>query len=847
MLPAAIGISVGILFDNGLAVPAWWYAVAFAAVIVVFLCPLASDRLERRQRWALALTLIAAGCVGGLSHQVSFRRLPPNHVAFHTAEQPLVARLRGRVLTEPRVYQRSNPPFEQWSYQPYRTSFLVEAESLASGKGAVAVSGRVRVTVKEAVLVLSQGGRVELFGDLYRPLSPSNPGSFDWGLRDRRKGIYAGMSCKHAECVRRLEPADTHGWRATWASVRRHLRGLLLGDLLHHGGEEQGGSAAASLLDAMVLGRRGSIDQQLNDAFIQAGCAHFLAVSGMHVCMLGAFFWIAGRVVGLTERGCAVLTLTVTVAYAGIVEPRPPILRAATMTMLWCVSLLVRRRGNTLNTLALAATVLLCWQPTALFGPGFQLSFAAVLGVVCLAPVLNQAACRAPESVRRLLHLPQLGSLKERRRKRRGLLQTVARWVCGAVCVSVSAWAATAPLVMIHFGRVSLWGWLNTLFMLPLVYAVMLSSFAKLLCGLALPRTATFLSPVVECSAELLGSWVGVLGRMPGASIQVPPLPWWLAVMCYLMLASWFQAGRQPDKPAEAAWRFWRRASRAATGGFAVAVALWLMWPNPSRHELTMTVLSVGRGTSVVLELPGGQALLYDAGASGSYDPGKSTILPYLRHRSVSRLDGVFVSHPNLDHFGGLVSVVDGIPTGPVMVPPQFEPLSHAGAPSSVLLVKLRSREQKIKSLSSDEPAMQFGDVTIEVLWPPAEPPFELDANDSSLVLRVRYADRSILLTGDIEQAPQRWLTQYADIAADVLLLPHHGSVEPATQAFVEAVGPQYVICSTSQRTGAKSNRLLALLGDRPYFNTADVGAVTVTIGDAGICVQGYQETRADR
>ena len=112
-------------------------------------------------------------------------------------------------------------------------------------------------------------------------------------------------------------------------------------------------------------------------------------------------------------------------------------------------------------------------------------------------------------------------------------------WIRGALCVAVAAWAANLPLVLIHFERVSLWGWLNTLLVLPLVFAVMVTSFAKILCGLVLPGLAGLLTPAGECLAELLAAWVSVLSRLPGVSMYAPPPPGWLAVLYYVALAAW--------------------------------------------------------------------------------------------------------------------------------------------------------------------------------------------------------------------------------------------------------------------------------------------------------------------
>ena len=129
-------------------------------------------------------------------------------------------------------------------------------------------------------------------------------------------------------------------------------------------------------------------------------------------------------------------------------------------------------------------------------------------------------------------------------------------------------------------------------------------------------------------------------------------------------------------------------------------------------------------------------------------------------------------------------------------------------------------------------------DVSIEVLWPPPFDRFGItDPNDTSVVLRIEYAGRRILLCGDIEELPQRELLASADLKADVLVLPHHGGVVDTTSQFIETVDPQYCIRSSGQRNANTRNGLLELIADRVYYNTADHGAVRIEITPAELSI----------
>ena len=220
--------------------------------------------------------------------------------------------------------------------------------------------------------------------------------------------------------------------------------------------------------------------------------------------------------------------------------------------------------------------------------------------------------------------------------------------------------------------------------------------------------------------------------------------------------------------------------------------------------------------------------------------------MPYLRSRGIRSIEAVFVSHSNLDHYSGLPSLVDRAVTERIVVSPFFvrggsadAGESHDEGPLEALLAELTLRGWRLDVVQRGSPSLMFGDVEVEVLWPPDPPPFELGANDSSLVLRVRYGGSSILLCGDIEQEPQLWLMEHEDLRADVLLLPHHGSTRTTVPEFISAVGAGIVVNSSGTRRDrpGRSTVLDGVLTGRDYFNTADDGAIMIHLRDDEIRV----------
>ncbi len=836
LLPAAVGLVIGIAIDHAVMPPAWIYSPALILAVAAVVWP----GLFRGTAPHALLVVAAALACGGVTHQTRTRTLAPDSVARFVHDPAQLARITGRVASPPQLIPKPDTPFAKWSFRGDRTAFLLDATFIEGIDAPVATSGRIRVTVREPLLDLRMGEPVEVFGWLYGLRPPQNPGAFDWARYQRRQGVVAGFICEHRESVRRLDPALPEK-RSLPDRLRAFVRGLLTADLLDDQAEE------ASLLEAMVLGHRSQLDRRLNEVFTQAGCIHFLAVSGTHVMILLSFVWFAGRLVGLTRRRCAWVTLVAIAGYMTIAEPRPPILRAGLMGMLFCVSLLLVRPRSHLNWLSAAAIVLLVIRPGDLFDIGFQLSFLAVLGVVYLAPALRNAvssAVRREPIVERDLTPSQGLSVASR------LARALGRRTGEIAAVSIAAWLMGLPVIAAQFGRVQLWGWLSSIVVFPLVYLVMFLGVLKTTIGGFLSSIASWVSAALGVADGWLIGCVEFFAAFPAASVDTRPPPWWMITAAYLFLGAFLVRFRpqraQPFEdrsPVVTSVSKTVRGIRGDTGCLIVAAALLgvsvTFWTSNGdrRHGLRMTTLAVGAGLAVVLELPDGRNVVYDAGSSSVEDVGRRTVVPFLRHRGIRTVDRLFVSHTNLDHYNGVPAVVDAVHTGSLVIHPWFAASCARGSACARLLDEVNERNVHVETLGTDPWSWQEGGVTIERLWPVDIDVAGLSSNDASIVLRVSFGGRSILLTGDIEKPAQAVLLERGGLEADVLVLPHHGSLRTTLPEFIRATGAAIMIKSSHERS--IENR-----GDAEWapfggslLNTADEGAVMVELRTDGVQV----------
>lgn len=855
LFPVAVGFIAGVSLDRA------WTPPLFVGVSLFLVVVLTAAVTGVRRRIGPVLVLVAATATGSILHLSTART--PIHASIEPFARPdgPIVRLRGTVASTPTQLSEPSNPFREWVHVGAASSFLLEVESVEGVAGSVSASGRVRVTVASAVLDLHERERVEVFGRLFALSPPQNPGSTDWRDYYRRQGIYARLSCDSRRNVERLEsgPVGTSDF-LSW--FRRKARDLLIDDVAVNAAEE------STLLEAMVLGHRSRFDRRLDEIFTRAGVIHFIAVSGTNVVVLMSFVWFIGRLLQRTRRQCTSMMVVTILLYACLAEPRPPILRATIMGLFFCASLMMGRSRAHLNWSSAAVVVLVVIDPSTVFDVGFQLSFVAVLAVAYLGPAIGHFV----DSTQRAFVTHVLGDeyaerdaqLTRSAQRDRGAVLTVLQrgvrslWKTTAMvlAMSVAAWLVALPIVLIHFYAVQPWAPISSALVFPLMSLVMVLGLVKVVVGGISGLLDLMLGSVLGVIDRWLIQIVDWLSKLPGAGLTAPAPPWWVVVSYYAFLlafVAWFQsaprvgiaAHRSSPPPASLTSLWPGRATLLLLLVFVVSFVGYLV-PAGGQNRFVMTVLSVGRGSTTVLELPDGHAFLYDAGSSFSSDVGAGTIVPFLCHRGIRRLDQVFVSHPNLDHFSGLPTVLSRIPAGPVIVNDCFDDKSGPRSPARYLLQLLAESGHSVRHLSANEKTWKQGEVTFEILWPVGACDPSLSANDASTVMRISFRGRSVLLTGDIEKPAQRALLERGDLHADVLVLPHHGSVESTTKALIQAVNPSFVIRSSSERTDQTVNGLDEIVGDLPFFNTADLGAIEVRLEPSGVRIACPQVAQYD-
>lgn len=588
-----------------------------------------------------------------------------------------------------------------------------------------------------------RGDRARFFGSVHLPPGQLNPGG-----RDRRAQLFArGIAVEgSAEVIEVLERGPPI-WRF-FGELRARFaeRAIVICT----------SPESAALVTALAVGDRTGLSREAEDELAASGLVHLLASSGLHLAVVAALVrelarraWLRTRWAPHLRAGLfgAAIALPFAALEVLLLGAPWPAVRAGIGAFVGLLGSALARRGDGLTTLAMGAAGCALLDPAATHDLALQLSVAGIAGLILLSRPLRQLLP---------LPLPLPGARLWRR---------FPEHLLALACATGAAALCTGPLLAAAFHRLSL--------------VSVLANALGLLPGLAAIPIATLLVPF-----DLL------------------PL-WWMADLLAraTLLASHFFASLPfatvvVAAPGILAWVLWytgvlfciRRAFRTALLPWALLALLAVSRAAAAsaREGMTVTFLAVGQGDSAVVQFPGGSAILIDAGGDlrwpGKFDPGARDVVPALAELGVRRLDVVVLTHPHPDHASGLLTVLDRMAVGELWMTAERDPIASA--------VRARAAGRGVP-VREPHP-MLLGGVRVEV---PSHFEEGRSLNDNSVVLRLVHGEVAVLFAGDVEALAEADLAQgQAEIRAQILKAPHHGSRTSSTEAFLRRVAPAFTV-----------------------------------------------------
>jgi competence protein ComEC len=698
-------------------------------------------------------------------------------------------------------------------------------------------------------LALHHGARLRVMTKLDREDDFRNPGVSQFTEYLERKGYEATGTIKSPLLVERLDDeqvflplAWVYGWRARLQKefTRRFS------------------AETAGVLNAALLGNPHNISARSAEGFRSGGTFHILVISGLQIAFIaGVAILIVRRI---TQRKLLQFLMAAVFlwAYAIAVGAEASVTRAALMFTIAAFAPVVSRRANSLNTVAGAGLLLLILNPLDLFNPSFQLTFLSVVAIVCITlPLLenmrrvgtwrptmvtpypprcsawfrtlsealfwSESAWRAEMAASNIKY--RLFKTPIAARLERWRIQKILRYALSATVISASVQIVLLPLMIVYFHRVSIASLLLNIFVGVLMAVLALTALAAVLVSQVSTMLGGLLIMFAEKTNWLMSHSVDPLSVLGLDSIRLPHYSG-LAAGTYgvyfilLMALVGSMSKWNPLRSHAASTGPNRRMVGTAAIGFVVTLLIVVVHPfsaAPPDGRLWVEFLDVGQGDSALVTAPDGTTILIDGGgqpnlswASNDSEDGEPpferdtrsvgdrVVSEFLWSRGLDRVDYIIATHADADHIDGLNDVARNFKVRGAIVAraplddQEFgkftQTLNRLGVPLQIV---------------GSGDVLQLGSVLIDVVWP--APVQMIDApsrNNDSLVLRVRFGQKSILFTADIEKETEAALVRTGkDLHTDVLKVAHHGSKTSSTEQFIGAAQSSLAIISVGRHS----------------------------------------------
>ena len=688
----------------------------------------------------------------------------------------------------------------------------LQAEYIINDNSKYKVKGRMLLSVKNGGIGLVTGDRIRFISRIRKPRNYGIPGEFDVERFMAFRGIFTTAFVENSDDVIMIGNSGQYRLQRQVDLIAMNLGKFISSNI---------SLPEAAILRALLLGDMGGIPKKLKDAYTRAGVNHILSISGFHVGIIAIFVF---QIVLLAAKSSEFLllrinmrraslfsTVPILIFYLFLSGAAPATIRSVIMIVVYIFAIAVEREVDPIDSLLLAAVIILAFAPPALFDLSFQLSFLAIWGIVTLTPIIANPFNKMQGKVAYKLLL--------------------------FFFTSVAATAATIIPVAYYFHRTSAIGLISNFIIVPLLgYGAVVIGFSALPFVYLSPFIAKLFLMTGALLVKMSNNIIIYLAKLPMLPIFNPTELELCISYLFLVAVTFLKVGK-------------------IKRGCCLTLALFytassMMHASPDRGKLVLTFLSVGQGESILINFPEGKRMLLDGGGTpgeSRWDVGERLVAPALWKMGIDSIDYLVLSHPHPDHIQGLKYIAENFRIGEFWDGGCYPEIDEYRE----LMEILKRRHIPIRIINSASAPINIGNVRVEPLAPFADTStaganHSRDLNDESMVLRIKTGNFSTLFTGDIGKETESVLLRNpVPLRCTILKLPHHGSRNSSSPEFLKAASPLIAVVSAGYGNGyhlpsEETLHRLKAMGIRLYRTDLDgtVQAVFDTKNDTPLIIR---------
>lgn len=592
----------------------------------------------------------------------------------------------------------------------------------------------------------------------------------------------------------------------------------------------------ASLLKGILLGDTTKIEEDIKENFQTSNISHILAISGMHIAYwMVALNWFLDAKIGKRKTRFSILIFLF--FYITITGFSPSVVRAGVMGILVTFAQVVYRKNDIYNSLAISLLCMLIKNPFLITNVGLQLSYLGTIGMIVLYP--------------NVFHFFKSLKIKKRKWKYRQNRKIILLVEKGKeiIAVTLSAQLVILPMILYHFNIFSTYFLVTNLLVSIVTGPILIFGSILVLISFLCNPIAKLFSLILEFLIQIL-ILVSNLGQLPLAKIYVPTPKVWMLIFYYVMIVvlnliySLYHAKslnvsqiRARNVIAFVRYQFFQN-KRKILKSILISIFIFLLiFYRPK--NLKIHFVDVGQGDCTFVTTPRNKTILIDGGGSSlkDFDVGKSTLLPYVLDRGYTKIDFIFISHFDQDHVGGILTILEELKVGKVLICKQEENSENY----EKFLKLVKEKKIAVQIVKKGTRIVIEKGLYFDILWPTHTQITENRLNNNSMVAKLCYQDFSMLFTGDIEEIAEKEIVemdQEKQLNSNVLKIAHHGSKTSTNDTFLKLVHPQIAFIGVGKNNLFHHPSQTTLDKLKEYgtsiYRTDEKGEITITVNQKG-------------